>query len=78
MKETTKLELKMVQKTLVKGENMYELTRRDMKRKKTTEISRILETDKRHIFSPLLQHTKYSEHQFKISLFCCWYVLLTG
>ena len=82
MKDTTELKLKMEWKTLVKGENIHGLNEeRHKKKKDNTEISRILETDKRQTFISLLQqntNTKYSEHQHKISLFHCWYVLLTG
>jgi len=81
MKETTELKLKMEWKTLVKGANIYGLNEnRHKKKKDDTETSKILETDRRQTFISLLQqntNTKYSEHQLKISLFHCWYVLLT-
>jgi hypothetical protein len=54
--------------------------KKEKKKKDDTEISRIPETDKRQNFMSLLKQTtstKYSEHQLKISLFHCWYVLLT-
>lgn len=52
MKEITELKLKMEWKTLVKGENIHGLNEdRHEKKKDDTEISRILETDKRQISS---------------------------
>ena len=80
MKETTELKLKMEWKTLVKGENINGLQEDKHEKKEDTEISRILETDKRQTFISLLQQNTnimYSEHQLKISLFQSWYILLT-
>lgn len=54
---------------------------RHKKKKEDTEKSRLLRTHKRQTFISFLQqntNSKYKEHQFKISLFHCWYVLFTG